>query len=40
MSTWLVKECLDVPINPIINIVNKALSLGVFSRSMKAALVK
>jgi hypothetical protein len=30
----------DVPISPITNIVNKSLSLGVFSRSMKVALVK
>ena len=37
MPTWLVKDCLDVPIT---NIVNKSLSLGVFPRSMKAALVK
>jgi len=40
MPTWLVKDCLDVLINPIINIINKSLSLGVFPRSMKAALVK
>ena len=40
MPTWLVKGCLDVLINPITNIVNKSLSLAVFSRSMKAALVK
>ena len=40
MPTWLVKDCLDVLINPITNIVNKSLSLGVFPRSMKAALVK
>ena len=31
------KYCLDVPIT---NIVNKSLSLGVYPRSMKAALVK
>jgi len=40
MPTWLVKDCLDVVIKPITNIVNKSLSLGVFPRSMKAALVK
>ena len=34
------EDCLDVLINPITNIVNKSLSLGVFPRSMKAALVK
>ena len=31
---------MDVLINPITNLVYKLLSLGVFSRSMKAALVK
>ena len=40
MPTWLVKDCLGVLISPITNIVNKSLSLGVFTRSMKAALVK
>ena len=40
MPTWLVKDCLDVLISPITNLVNKSLSLGVFPRSMKAALVK
>jgi len=40
MPTWLVKDCLDVLISPITNIINKSLSLGVFPRSMKAALVK
>jgi len=35
MATWLVKDRLDIP-----NTVNKSLSLGVFPRSMKAALVK
>ena len=40
MPTWLVKDCLDILINPIINIVNKSLSLYVFPRSTKAALVK
>ena len=40
MPTSLVKDCLDVLIRPITNIVNKSLSLGVFPRSMKAALVK
>ena len=39
MPTWLVKDYLDVLISPITNIVNKSLSLGVFPRSMKAALV-
>ena len=38
--TWLLKDCLDVLISPITNIVNKLLSLGAFPRSMKAALVK
>ena len=32
-------DYLDVLISPITNIVNKSLSLGVFPRSMKAALV-
>jgi len=40
MPTWLVKDCLDDLISPIRNIVNKSLFLGVFPRSMKAALVK
>ena len=40
MPKWFVKDCPDVLINPITNIVNKSLSLGVFPRSMKAALVK
>ena len=40
MITWLVKDCLDVLINSITNIVNKSLSLSVYPRSMKAALVK
>jgi len=40
MPTWLVKDCLDVLINPITNIVNKLLSLGVFLRPMTATLVK
>ena len=40
MLTWLVKDCLDVLISPITNIVNKSLSLGVFPRSMKATIVK
>jgi len=40
MPTWHVKDCLDVLISPITNIVNKSLSLGVFPRSMKAALVQ
>jgi len=40
MLTWLVKDCLDVLVSLITNIVIKSLSLGVFPRSMKAALVK
>ena len=36
----VVKDCLDILINPVTNIVIKSLSLGVFPRSMKAALVK
>ena len=40
MPTWLLKDCLDVLVSPITNIVNKSLSLGVFPTSMKAALVK
>ena len=40
IHTWLVKDCLDVLISPITNIVHKALFLSVFPRSMKAALVK
>ena len=40
VPTWLVKDCLDVLIKPITNIVNKSLSLGIFPRSMKAAIVK
>jgi len=40
MATSLVKDCLDVLINPITNIVNKSLSLGVFPKSVKATLVK
>ena len=39
MPTWLVKDCLDVLISPITNIVNKSLSLGVLPRSMKDVLV-
>jgi len=39
LPTLLVKDCLDVLISLISNIVHKALSLGVFSRSMKAAFV-
>jgi len=39
MPTWLVKDCLGVLINPITNIVYESLSLGVFPRSMKTALV-
>ena len=34
------KDCLDVLISPITNIVNKPLSLSFFLRSMKAAFVK
>jgi len=40
MPTWLVKDCLDVLISPITNIVNKSLSLGVFTSSTKDALIK
>ena len=40
MLTWPVKDYLDVLISLITNIVNKSLSLIVFPRSMKAALVK
>ena len=39
MPTWLVKYCRDVLISTITNIVNKLSTLGVFPRSMKAALV-
>ena len=38
--TYLVKDCLDFLISPIKTIVNKSLSLDVFPRSIKAALVK
>ena len=40
MPAWLLKDCLEVLISPITNIVNESLSLGVFPRSMKAAFVK
>jgi len=40
MPTWLVKDYLDVLIISITNMVNTSLSLGVFPRFMKAALVK
>jgi len=40
MPKWLVKDYLNVLISPITNIVNKSLYLGIFPRSMKAALVK
>jgi len=40
MPTWLVKDCLDVLISPVTNVVNKSLYLGVFQKSAKAALVK
>jgi len=40
MPTWLLKYCLDVLISPITNVVKKSLSLGVFPRSTKAAIVK
>ena len=40
MHTWLLKECLNVLVSLITNLVNKSLSLGVFTRSMKAGLVK
>jgi len=39
LSTWLVKYYLDVLISTITKIAYKSLSLGVFPRSMKAALV-
>ena len=35
IPTWLVKDCLDVLISPIITIVINSLYLGVFPRSMK-----
>ena len=35
MPTWLMKDYLDVLISPITNIVNKSLSLGVFTISNK-----
>jgi len=35
-----VKDYLAVLISPITKIVNKSLSLGVYPRSMKVALVK
>jgi len=38
MPTWLVEECLDVLISP--KIVNISLSLGVFPKSRKVAIVK
>jgi len=38
MPTWPMKDCLDVLIHPITNIVNKSLFLGVFPRSMKVLL--
>jgi len=37
IPTWLLKDCLDVPISPVTKLVNTSLSLGVFPRSMKAA---
>ena len=40
VPTQLVKDYLDVLISPITYIVNTSLSLGVFARSTKAALVK
>ena len=40
IPTWLVKDSLDILISPITNVVNKSLSLGIFQRSMKPALVK
>jgi len=40
MPSWLLEDCLDVLISPITNMVNKSLPLGVFQRSVKAALVK
>jgi len=38
--TWFEKDDLDVLISPITNILNKSLSLGVFSTSTKVVLVK
>ena len=40
MATWLVKDCLDVLISPITNVVDNSFSLGVFLRSREVALVK
>ena len=40
MPIWLVKGCLDFLKSSITNIVNKSLSLGVFPRFTKAALIK
>ena len=40
MPTRFVKECQDILIGQIANIVNISLSLGVFPLSMKATLVK
>jgi len=40
ISTWVVKDCLDVLRSSITNIVNTSLSRGVFPISKKAAIVK
>ena len=40
MPTWIMKDYLEVLINSITNIIKKSLSLGVFPRPRKAALVK
>jgi len=40
MPTWFMKDCVDVLISPITNIVHSSLSLGVLPRSMKDDLVK
>ena len=37
--TWLVKECLDILVSPMQNIVNKSLARGTFPSSMKTAKV-
>jgi len=40
MPTWLGKDCMDVLISPITQIVKTSLYLGVFPRCIKAVLVK
>ena len=37
---WLIKDCLDVLISPMTNIVNLSLDTGTFPDSMKVARVK